>query len=218
MALHWLRRPWQVAFAPFRTSPKSSPRGGRKGRAKSRAVSRPSATRWAGIIAGVTLLAAMAEGLGLPAYVSDRVIGPPSRFDLSGIPNVSDGDTLTLGRTRIRLEGIDAPERDQVCYDTQRQPIACGRTASQTLIQLTRDGVSCISSGKDRYDRVLATCYTQGRDPVDIAGAMVRAGWALAYRRYSNRYVLDENLARAESAGLWALDFETPEEHRHSGS
>ena len=35
--------------------------------------------------------------------------------ELSGLARVHDGDTLTIGDMRIRLEGIDAPETDQLC-------------------------------------------------------------------------------------------------------
>jgi endonuclease YncB( thermonuclease family) len=33
--------------------------------------------------------------------------------DLSGVPRIVDGDTLAIGSTKVRLEGIDAPETDQ---------------------------------------------------------------------------------------------------------
>jgi endonuclease YncB( thermonuclease family) len=32
--------------------------------------------------------------------------------DLSGVPRIVDGDTLAIGATKVRLEGIDAPETD----------------------------------------------------------------------------------------------------------
>ena len=34
--------------------------------------------------------------------------------EFTGVPRVVDGDTLTIGTTRVRLEGVDAPETDQV--------------------------------------------------------------------------------------------------------
>jgi hypothetical protein len=34
---------------------------------------------------------------------------------ISGIPRIVDGDTLTIGNTKIRLASIDAPESDQIC-------------------------------------------------------------------------------------------------------
>jgi hypothetical protein len=37
--------------------------------------------------------------------------------DFSGVPRIVDGDTLAIGSTKVRLEGIDAPETDQVCLN-----------------------------------------------------------------------------------------------------
>ena len=34
---------------------------------------------------------------------------------ISGVPSVTDGDTLKIGPDRIRLHGIDAPESKQRC-------------------------------------------------------------------------------------------------------
>jgi endonuclease YncB( thermonuclease family) len=53
--------------------------------------------------------------------------------DLSGVPRVVDGDTLTIGATKIRMEGIDAPETDQICLDAQASRWACGIEARNQL-------------------------------------------------------------------------------------
>jgi len=44
---------------------------------------------------------------------------------------------------------------------------------------------------------------------------MVRAGFATAYRRYSNDYVDEENEARSARRGIWAGEFTNPESYRH---
>lgn len=49
-----------------------------------------------------------------------------------------------------------------------------------------------------------------GTGPVDLNAAMVRSGWALAYRRYAKDYVPQEIEARAESRGLWRGSFDAP--------
>ena len=54
--------------------------------------------------------------------------------------------------------------------------------------------VHCADRGQDRYGRTLAIC-TLG--DLDLNGWMVSEGWALAYRRYSLEYVLEEDAARA---------------------
>ncbi len=45
---------------------------------------------------------------------------------------------------------------------------------------------------------------------VDVGAAMVRAGWAVAFVRYSADYVIQEREARAEKSGLWAGSFSMP--------
>ena len=53
--------------------------------------------------------------------------------DLTGIPRIVDGDTLAIGATKIRLEGIDAPETDQVCLDAGGSRWTCGIEARDRL-------------------------------------------------------------------------------------
>lgn len=45
---------------------------------------------------------------------------------LSGPARVVDGDTLELGKERIRLFGIDAPESKQLCKNNRGNDYACG--------------------------------------------------------------------------------------------
>jgi endonuclease YncB( thermonuclease family) len=48
---------------------------------------------------------------------------------ISGVARIVDGDTLAIGETKIRLEGIDAPETDQVCLDQNAATWNCGIVA-----------------------------------------------------------------------------------------
>ena len=73
--------------------------------------------------------------------------------------------------------------------------------------------IDCISRERDRYQRLVATCWSQGRD---IGQSLVSHGWAVAYRRYSVDYVRDENLARYLTQGMWAGRFEMPWEWRQA--
>ena len=50
-------------------------------------------------------------------------------------------------------------------------------------------------------------CYHKG---VDIGAGMVRAGWAVAYRRYSKDYIADEQQAKSQKKGMWAGTFTLP--------
>lgn len=131
---------------------------------------------------------------------------------ISGPMVVVDGDTLRVGSERVRLVGIDAPEQTQRCGPERR--VACGIMASQWLEQLVKGRtVQCLPTGRDRYGRLLAKCRVGG---TDLGAAIVEAGWAIAYRRYSNAYVLPESRARRARRGLWAFGFQAPETYRRT--
>ncbi len=130
---------------------------------------------------------------------------------LAGHPRVVDGDTLELDGTRIRLFGIDAPESAQSC-ERDGAAYACGQAAKHYLEQLIGgQPVACRAKDRDRYGREVAIC-TVGT--ADINAAMVRAGWAVAYRQYSTAYVPLEEEARQSRAGIWAGHFEPPSSWR----
>jgi len=136
---------------------------------------------------------------------------PAGAETVTGTARVSDGDSLRIGAERIRLFGVDAPELDQVCGDGQGWP--CGTWARGRLALLAEGRrVSCEVQDRDRYDRLVAICTVNGRD---IGAAMVAQGAATAYRRYSTRYVAEEEAARQAGLGLWRGAFDRPEDHRH---
>ena len=132
---------------------------------------------------------------------------PAHAETLSGQARVVDGDTFVISGQRIRLNGIDAPETKQNCTRAGR-PWACGKAATDAMRQLVgRSHVRCEVSGRDRYGRAIAACFVDGRD---LQQQLVRQGLALAYRRYSTRYVPNEDAARAEGIGLWSGSFVEP--------
>jgi endonuclease YncB( thermonuclease family) len=160
-----------------------------------------------------------AHSLGILPWVRDRIEGPPGHFDITGTATVVDGDTLRIDTVRIRLSGIDAPEKKATCtVKATGARVPCGARAGDELRSLAGSrSVGCVAEGEDRYGRMLATCYTtQKGQRIDMARAMVRQGWALAYRRYSDRYVMDETAARLDGAGLWAMEFQNPEDYRRA--
>ena len=123
----------------------------------------------------------------------------------SGQATAIDGDTIEIHGRRVRLNGIDAPESRQVCEDAAKRDVPCGRQSAFFLADLmARHVVTCRAEGTDKYRRTIASCEVQGRD---IGDAMVRAGHALAYRKYSMRYVGAEDAAKAAKAGMWRYDF-----------
>ena len=96
----------------------------------------------------------------------------------TGIPKVTDGDSLKLGKIRIRLFGIDAPESKQICHH-RREEWRCGWEATNALANIVgKHWVSCIEKDIDRYERVIAVCKV---GPIDLSAWMVVNGWALAY-------------------------------------
>ncbi len=118
-----------------------------------------------------------------------------------------DGDTIDVGRTRVRLHGVDAPESGQSCIASgARWP--CGRRATRALAErLGSRTVICEERDPDRYGRIVAVCRQDGRD---INAWLVAKGWALAYRRYSRAYVDEERTARSAREGMWRGEFVAP--------
>jgi endonuclease YncB( thermonuclease family) len=97
--------------------------------------------------------------------------------------HIIDGDTLTLGNEQVRLWGIDAPEGRQVCQDAAGHGFRCGDVAREHLIALIGGrSVDCRRRDRDGYGRMVAQCNVAGRD---LGEAMVRAGWAVEYRQFS---------------------------------
>lgn len=133
---------------------------------------------------------------------------PASATEIQGVASVLDGDTIEIHGTRIRLEGIDAPESDQPCTRPDGSRWRCGQLAALALAdRIGRRPLRCHSSGEDQYGRKLATCLQGG---VDLNGWLVSNGWALAYRRYSQAYVPEERSARKAGRGVWSGSFDMP--------
>ena len=127
---------------------------------------------------------------------------------LQGVASVIDGDTLDIHDTRIRLFGIDAPERRQTCFDEAGARWRCGQAAALALTErIGRTAVTCATRDIDRYGRIVAVCHADG---TDLNGWMVSQGHARAWTRYSLDYVREENAAKYLRRGLWAGEFINP--------
>ena len=68
--------------------------------------------------------------------------------------------------------------------------------------------VHCEIEGRGKYGRAIGTCFTS--DGTDINGWLVRQGYGLAYRKYSTKYVAEEEAARAEKPSMHAGRFIPP--------
>jgi endonuclease YncB( thermonuclease family) len=145
----------------------------------------------------------------------NAICGEALASELTGIPLISDGDTISIAGTKIRLEGIDAPETDQLCLNPDGAKWTCGIEARNRLsARVSGHQIKCRLDGVDRYGRSLGVCYVDG---VDLNAWMVREGWALAYVHYSRTYVTAESEAHANPRGLWRGAFIAPWDWRHRG-
>jgi endonuclease YncB( thermonuclease family) len=155
----------------------------------------------------------VAAVIAVVAFRNDPAVG---REPISGVPQIVDGDTVWIGAVKIRLQGIDAPETDQICLDPAGKAWNCGISSRDELAKRTSGQIwKCHVTGTDRYRRDLARCEVNGED---IQRWMVRNGWALSFVRYSHTYDADEADAKAAKAGLWAGAFIAPWDWRGRGA
>ena len=130
--------------------------------------------------------------------------------ELVGIPTITDGDTVVIRETKIRLLDMDAPESDQFCLDKRGEAWNCGIDAREALRRKVGGKEwHCQSAQHDRYGRSLASCTVEGEN---ISGWMVREGWAMSpiQKGYSHRFEAEEKVARDSRVGLWAGAFIAP--------
>ena len=127
---------------------------------------------------------------------------------IRGSAKIIDGDTIHIGKNKIRLHGIDAPEIDQTCF-FKKQKWNCGIESKSVLTKLILDekNVECTINDIDRYKRFIAICFI---NEININKYMVAEGWAIAYRHYSLDYIRDEELAKKNKLGIWKGEFEEP--------
>lgn len=136
---------------------------------------------------------------------------PASAQQVSGPARAADGDSLDLSGISVRLLGVDAPELAQSC-ERGGASWACGKQAASKLASLVAGtSVLCEQKDIDDYGRIVATCRA---GPVDLGGAMVDAGLAVALPHFSDRYVGSEARARATGIGVWAGTFQMPADYR----
>ena len=124
---------------------------------------------------------------------------------------VVDGDTIVLNGEKIRFSDIDTPELKQTCMNGDEK-VFCGKTAKMLLIKkIGKETPECISEGKDAYKRTLAECFVNGES---LSAFLVRSGYAFAYRKYSDKFIKDEEFAKENKLGMWAMTFQYPWDFR----
>jgi micrococcal nuclease len=117
---------------------------------------------------------------------------------LGKVVKVVDGDTFDIlnanTTTRIRLFGIDAPERGQA-HNKRAKAFMDSLIAGKQIRVVVRD--------KDRYGRTVGDAYLS--DGTYVNAEMVRAGYAWQFRQYSTDPEIErlERAARSHRRGLW---------------
>ena len=138
-----------------------------------------------------------------------------------GKANVTDGDTIKINDQKIRLFGIDAPETKQFCKEVYlsflifnfKRDYKCGEKSTNALKKkIQGKNIRClVQNDKDRYRRNIGICYLKKQD---INSWLVKNGYAIAYRRYSKKYINDEQYAEDNKLGIWQGTFMKPEKWR----
>jgi endonuclease YncB( thermonuclease family) len=120
------------------------------------------------------------------------------------VVNVADGDTLTVlddqkTQHKIRLQGIDAPEKSQ----------PFGQKSKQSLNQLVHSQIVTVEfQKKDKYGRTVGKVLLNG---ADVCLEQIKLGMAWHYKQYQSEqpkedreiYSQAEQLAKSHATGLW---------------
>ena len=139
---------------------------------------------------------------------------------ISGFAKVVDGDTIKINSKKIRLYGIDAPEKKQKCKKTYltisfmsfTKDYMCGEVSTEKLIKkINKQKLNCNILDVDRYKRLIGECFKRN---INLNSWMVSNGYAVAYRKYSKKYVSDEINAKNKKLGIWQGKFEMPWDYR----
>ncbi len=135
---------------------------------------------------------------------------------ISGKARIIDGDSIEINKKKIRLFGIDAPEKKQQCKKLYigisifnfYKNYPCGIKSTLNLKKFLKNQfITCKVQGIDRYKRYLAICFKNG---ININAWSVKNGNSVAYKKYSSNYIFEENYAKKNKLGLWKGPFEMP--------
>jgi len=127
------------------------------------------------------------------------------------VTKIADGETLTVldarnQQHRIRLTGIDAPERKQANYETSRQSLAKLAFGKDVVVEWHK---------RDQYGRLVGKVEADRRD---VGLEQLRGGQAWWYRAYAHEqtpfdrssYETAETEARINQRGLWKTGIPVP--------
>lgn len=154
----------------------------------------------------LVVLPALALGAATPNVLDGKVV------------NVADGDTVTVldsnkVQHKIRLAGIDAPEKGQPFGDRSKQSLSRAVMGRDVRVDWTK---------QDRYGRIVGTVWVAPPDAtcrtppcpktLDVNLAQLTVGLAWHFKKYEReqspqergRYAFAEEEARARKAGVWS--------------
>jgi endonuclease YncB( thermonuclease family) len=130
---------------------------------------------------------------------------------------VRDGGTVEVGGVAYRLDGIDAPDVDQMCIDDHADAWACGVEARDHLVTLIGSRqVLCqdLGIGTTYKKRHIGICTVEG-ETASLNQLLVAQGFALNFEPYAHsRFKADETDARSGRRGLWKGCFAAPQDFR----
>ena len=136
------------------------------------------------------------------------------------INKISGFSVAKVTLIRSGLYGIDAPEKKQKCKKTYltisfmsfTKDYMCGEVSTQKLIKkINKQKLNCNILDVDRYKRLIGECFKRN---INLNSWMVSNGYAVAYRKYSKKYVSDEINAKKNKLGIWQGKFEMPWDYR----
>lgn len=138
--------------------------------------------------------------------------------NLSAYPRISGSITAVsanifyISGRYVRLYGVDAPDTDQLCSDSNGNSYNCGEVAVSWIRNwIDKNPIDCYLLKIEPNGQDLATCIW---GDYDIGAALVGAGWGIANTKETNIYKPYEIKAKSESAGLWQGTFYSPEDWR----
>jgi micrococcal nuclease len=184
-----------------------------------------------GLVVGLGLLSL--AGIGAWQYwqasggklpVGDQVLASVDQIEVPmseqwEVASVTDGDSLTVRRggeeQKIRLCGIDAPEKDQPLGKVAKEKL-------QELVDSAKGKVAIVPVEKDRYGRTVAELFLMTEPEQSAQEELLTAGMVYVYPKYvggcpnATAFKAAEAIGKAQKVGVWAKEYQRPWDYRQA--